>query len=400
MFLRLFLSFMMGLLLASGRDGVCQEDHRISPRKVGTPSGGPVATEHRANDGRTRWEDVAWAWQKDPELLRQRERALSVLYSVGMYPLPAAGEFKSHELDDAAVRQKAARSPLLGFSTKTLDSEFGYSPDRATDGLTDEVFRREIRWFPEIRWLSLVSTDLTDEALRVLPEMKYLETFHLLHLYPPVHPARMTDDGMKTLAKVESLKELRFLGVKLTDAGIENLSRLPRLERITLEATYATPECLRRLVGMPSVRFIHLRGNRGVHGSLSYQDLPNYDRLARAISPQSAKNMECAKGAAREVWIDETLAIDPSVFEALCKTPTVSRIKFETFTYWSSPGALASLNGQEHLIYVQSPETRAPTAEAITVLSRVLNNAVRLETGTARGALPIVGWLEWAKNRE
>lgn len=329
--------------------------------------------------------------------LEQRSKAIARLYSVGVYCFPVGQEFEWHRLHEEAVQERAAAVPLSGFSTIVDDDGFGYSPGRATDNLTDQIFLENMKWFPEIGSLSLISTDLTDQGIRALERLPCLRSFRLLHLYPPVHPCLITDEGMRTLAACSSLRELRFLGVKLTDAGVEHLSRLPHLERIEIEATFVTPNCLSHLLRAPKLAGICIAGNRTVSGNLSYRDIADYDRLSRPLDPDAAVTMTTATGVPKKARITGTLVVDPSVFEGLCKAPCVEQIEIDSYAHWGSASALAALNGQEHVKYVRCFPTWNGMADAIQVLEHVENRSVRL--AVPGRVLTIPEWLNWAQEK-
>jgi hypothetical protein len=288
---------------------------------------------------------AATATEDNIEVLREREKALTALR--------AAGVFWGHPEEP----HLAARTRVTRFATEVLFDQLGLRPHRGTDALTDKIFLDNVRWFPEIKSLTLSSTDLTDEGMKAVLKMPNLESFWLLHHYPPEHPCLITDEGMKALAQCTALRELRIVGTKLTDIGVEHLSRLPDLRRIYMEATYITPNSLRYLVSMPHLEEISIWGNRGAFGELSYADIADYDRLGTAMTPGAAKAMASAVGVSRRVLIGSTLAVDPSVVEALCRTPTVEQISIRTYASWIPPPSIfAALHEQHHLKWLNWAE--------------------------------------------
>ncbi len=323
------------------------------------------------------------------EVLREREKALTALRAAGVL----WGHPKEPHL--------AARTRVTGFATEVLFDQLGLRPHRGTDALTDKIFVDNLRWFPEIKSLTLSSTDLTDEGMKAVLQMPNLESFWLLHHYPPEHPCLISDEGMKALAQCTALRELRIVGTKLTDIGVEHLSRLPDLRSIYIEATYVTPNSLRYLVSMPRLEKISIWGNRGAFGELSYADIADYDRLATAMTPDAAKAMASAEGVSRRVLIGSTLAVDPSVLEALCRTPTVEQISIRTYASWMPPPSIfAALHEQHHLkrlTYHQFGGRHLDLPGVIRVLRNVDNESVRVSFPGKSGS--IRDWLNWAEEQ-
>ena len=340
-------------------------------------------------------EEIANGLALDGAFVRQREKAIGELYSVGVYCQPRENEFMWNQLGDEAVRRKAARLSLRGFSTVVEDAEFGYGPTRGTDELTDQILLDNLKWFPEITSLTLISTDITDRGLEAIVAFRNLEEFELLHFYPPIYPSLVTDDGMKVLAQCKKLRRLRFLGTKLSDKGAAHLASLPNLEQISIEATHVTPDCLQYLVNATRLEQIHLRGNRCVSGRLSYRDVAEYDHLGKSMSRNAEKVMAVARGVPRRVRIDGTLVVDPTVFGTPCRTPAIEEIELFTDAVWRSTSVLAALHEQEHLKYVRCDATWNATSEGIQALENVRNDTVHLAVHGQR--LGIDDWLKWAR---
>lgn len=347
----------------------------------------------------TPWDKAEWPWEKDREYLKKREEALARLIAVHVVPFADGHPAAAYDQPDAP--KTFAKLRINSFVTHIRDiDQFGSDPGEDTNHATDQVILENMKWFPEIKRFCLWSSDVTDEGLKIVLKMPYLEIVEVQNFYPPSRPCRITDEGIKTLAQCQNLKELSFLAVKMSDEGVKHLSELPDLEKLNIEATFVTPECLRYLVRMPRLKSVRLGGNRGVMGHLSYTDIPDYDHLCRPMPRAAAKEMASAQGVPKTVIIDNTLAIDPSVFEALCITPTVAAIRLSSDTHWNHVSYLRALSGQKHLKRVECYETRNPTPEVIKTLESVDNDALQLGVVLDRvryTQLPLHEWLDWAK---
>lgn len=136
--------------------------------------------------------------------------------------------------------------------------------DCARKPLSDGQVRRLLRQSPNLVWLNLAYTDITDEALcelkrtprlnglclegtRIgdlrldqLAELKSLESLKL-------DGTNITDKGLRRLADLKSLRKLYLNDTAVTDAGLEWLGSLNELEMMELRNTRVTQEGINRL---------------------------------------------------------------------------------------------------------------------------------------------------------
>jgi len=98
--------------------------------------------------------------------------------------------------------------------------------------LTDEDFRR-LTGLTHLQTLSL-SNGLNDARFAQLAGLSRLETLQ-------TNLAQITDDGIKPLARLKSLRNLKFFhpGKEFTGAGLVHLAGLPNLERLTVAGSLA-----------------------------------------------------------------------------------------------------------------------------------------------------------------
>jgi hypothetical protein len=98
--------------------------------------------------------------------------------------------------------------------------------------LTDEEFRQLTR-LAHLKTLSL-SNGLNDDRLSQLTALSNLE-------YLQTNLAQITDDGVKPLAQLKDLKNLKFFhpGKAFSGAGLAHLAKMPNLERLTVAGSLA-----------------------------------------------------------------------------------------------------------------------------------------------------------------
>lgn len=86
---------------------------------------------------------------------------------------------------------------------------------------------------PNLRWLDLAGTKVTDAGLSNLAAMPNLLRLHL-------ERTGVTDSGLASVADLPNLEYLNLYGTAVTDAGVERLGQMPRLKQLYLWQTEAT----------------------------------------------------------------------------------------------------------------------------------------------------------------
>jgi len=87
----------------------------------------------------------------------------------------------------------------------------------------------------KITWLDLGGTQVGDDALASIGEMKLLTKLHL-------EKTQVTDEGLKNLADLEYLEYLNLYATEITDAGLEHIKDLPKLKSLYLWQSQVTKE--------------------------------------------------------------------------------------------------------------------------------------------------------------
>jgi hypothetical protein len=94
-------------------------------------------------------------------------------------------------------------------------------------------------------------SNVTDEQLAQLRKYPELEELDILS-------DKITDDGLDVLKDLGKLKKVRLNSGKITDKGVERLKSLPVIEDLVLFRTPVTPDGLAHLKSIPSLRRLHL----------------------------------------------------------------------------------------------------------------------------------------------
>jgi YHS domain-containing protein len=87
---------------------------------------------------------------------------------------------------------------------------------------------------PNLRWLDLAGTRISDAGLAPIAAMSNLKRLHL-------ERTGVTDAGLAVLSGLAGLEYLNLYGTEVTDAGLDSLEKLPALKQIYLWQTKVTP---------------------------------------------------------------------------------------------------------------------------------------------------------------
>ena len=94
------------------------------------------------------------------------------------------------------------------------------------------------------------------------PQMKLTkaETAEITSL--ELSDTKITDEGLKDLAKLQNLKTLFLGGTKITDAGLKEVTKLQKLKWLDLVNTQITDAGLKELVKLRDLQLLDLYGTK------------------------------------------------------------------------------------------------------------------------------------------
>lgn len=88
---------------------------------------------------------------------------------------------------------------------------------------------------PNLRWLDLAGTAVTDAGLTQLASMPNLTRLHL-------ERTGVTDAGLAQLSTLSDLEYLNLYGTAITDSGLDSIQTLPKLKQIYVWQTKVSPD--------------------------------------------------------------------------------------------------------------------------------------------------------------
>ena len=132
----------------------------------------------------------------------------------------------------------------------------------------------------ELECRDLRITDITDAGLEPLKGLTKLEELFLWG-------TNVTDSGLEHLKGLTNLIHLNLTNTDVTDAGLEHLTRLTNLEYLILDATKVTDAGLEHLQELTNLKILRLRYTKVTDAGVKklQQALPNCE-IAAVIAPQ------------------------------------------------------------------------------------------------------------------
>jgi Leucine-rich repeat (LRR) protein len=213
--------------------------------------------------------------------------------------------------DDAALAHLAGLAQLQGLDFNHLQvSDAGLNQLAGLKGL---------------RWLQLRDVGVTDRGLEWLSELKQLEILRLPY-------TNVSAEGVGRLVELPRLRELSLQGklqdLDLTDAFVDALARLQRLQTLSLIGTNLTDQGLKRLAGMTQLRELSFAGHvtdTGLKALAAFQQLRTLDLADSGISDAGLKEL----GALRqlEVLRLNRTKVTGSGFRSLASLPALRELR-------------------------------------------------------------------------
>lgn len=142
----------------------------------------------------------------------------------------------------------------------------------------DELVRLDLEREPRRRSAKYTRMEFSEQAMRYISKMHalnelslrdtsieddwlvHLENLPLIHL--SIYGSKVTDEGMKHLAKISTLRSLNLTETDITDEGIRNLKPLRELTNLNLTRTKITNDGARALKSFRHLRNVDLENTK------------------------------------------------------------------------------------------------------------------------------------------
>ena len=110
---------------------------------------------------------------------------------------------------------------------------------------------KEVAKLEKLKVLWLRYEQITDAGLKEVAKLQQLEQLYLFH-------TKITDAGLKELAKLQNLKYLHLTETKITDAGLKEVTKLKNLTSLDLRGTQITDEGLKEVAKLQKLEKLSL----------------------------------------------------------------------------------------------------------------------------------------------
>jgi uncharacterized membrane protein len=154
----------------------------------------------------------------------------------------------------AAPKDAIAAVTASGLSVEAVGGEMPFLHVHASNGpsrVTDEALRALSRIAPQVVWLDLGGTKVTDAGLASIASLTNLTRLHLQR-------TAIGDAGLAHLAKLAHLEYLNVYGTKVSDEGLKRLAGVKTLRSLYVWKTAVTAEGIASLkAALPRVAVEH-----------------------------------------------------------------------------------------------------------------------------------------------
>jgi hypothetical protein len=182
----------------------------------------------------------------------------AVLIAAAQQSLPAPASLRASESGTEPTRsvQIPGMRIALPASRLTYDTSLPGSPligaDLSNLPITDADVRALAHHAPQLEFLILAETNITDEGLASVAELHSLEVLNLA-------ATRIADSGLVHVAQLKSLEILSMAGTRITSDGLGHLGRMTRLQMTYLPKTAVTEDALESLKQLPRLKHVHVQ---------------------------------------------------------------------------------------------------------------------------------------------
>ena len=132
-----------------------------------------------------------------------------------------------------------------------------------TSGIVSAELLSQLQSVTCLKWLELNDTQITDAGMQHLKGLKRLESVSLIN-------TQVTDASLAHLNGLTNLKSLALRRTKVTDAGLEHLQKLTNLYHLDLRNTQVTDAGLKHLTGLPRLKWLELNNTQVTDAGLEH----------------------------------------------------------------------------------------------------------------------------------
>jgi Leucine-rich repeat (LRR) protein len=129
------------------------------------------------------------------------------------------------------------------------------------DTLLDDEGIQHLSRMKGLRKLDIGATPITDAGMAILKRLPLTQLSIGGRWNVPYGPT-ITDDALRSIAQIKTLRTLNLSFANVTDAGVKHLAGLPDLQSLTLNDTEFSDEGVRHLASLSSLKHLWLRNTK------------------------------------------------------------------------------------------------------------------------------------------
>jgi len=204
--------------------------------------------------------------------------------------------------------------------------------------VNDDLFAKNLPYIPEIRSITLISTNVTNEGIKFLFHLPLLEGFSLGTQDSDNHPILVTGDGLKLISRHPSLRRFSLSVVDISDETLQNiLENGQSITSFSIKSDLITDKGLEPLQNMRSLEDFSLTSasisNKG------FEALKNMKSLRHLLFDKKNDT----------IVVNNTVTAD--VFLSLSQCPPLRSFDFRDCDFSSPPSeelieAIKKMDGQ------------------------------------------------------
>jgi hypothetical protein len=261
--------------------------------------------------------DIKWHWMSDVEYAKKHIEAYKKLLECGAQ-LP--------KIDNSSDMSEIRPVVRLSFKWEYDEDEFNKLITKS-DMVNDQTLMDVLPYIPEIEYIDLPFTKITDKGVVSFFYLPLLKSVSLTTTEPKDYPSLITDEG------------------------IEIITKLPLLESISLRNLLVTEKSFRSIAeNGKRIKDVSLEGDCISDSGISY--------LRKMQSLESLSISQCSRGDLNNTH--SSALVTPNVFAALSQSPNLSSIRFTLYDFSSIPNdtVITAIKSMNKLYYLDFRHTK------------------------------------------
>ncbi|MBN2589469.1 MAG: hypothetical protein JXA96_06380 [Sedimentisphaerales bacterium] len=303
-------SFLISIAALLFLQGYCVKAQTTESRTISFPEGKPLGIVFLQDSNKSNNIDSSeWWWGNSPDWISAGNASGNISIPVG-----------NESVLFIQWQDNMDLSPLGKLKPDDIDFLIIQCDRRNTKKPNDESLKY-ICHLTSLKTLILEQTDITNEGLKSLTKIPSLKRLYF-------NSQTLDDSGLANIAEIKSLKGLRFYSNKITNQGISYLTKLPLLEEFFPDSSNIDAECMVHIAKMPRLGYIVFPSNK-------FCD----KKIISLKESSSLKKLEFLAPQISNEWLENLGKLNQVEYLAIKNIP----LNDEDFKYLTSMSSLKSI---------------------------------------------------------